>query len=149
MNAGEVSSLLLYKLRSLFGGVLASNQLPLKIKRPVLFVVNTDPSQKSGKHWTVFWFPKRGQAEFFDSYGRSPSKVHHKFASFLKRHSRKYLYNRKRLQANGSNTCGPYCIYYAIHRTKGISLKTITHQFTKDWNENDRLIRRWISRLYK
>ena len=41
---------------SIFGGVLASNDLPNTIKhKPVFYIVNTDPSNMPGQHWIVIY----------------------------------------------------------------------------------------------
>ena len=53
-----------------FVGVLPSDRLSKKITHsPCCFVANMDPSP--GTHWVAFHVAE-GQAEFFDSYGRSP-----------------------------------------------------------------------------
>ena len=54
MNASEISNCLQFIPN--FGGVLAANMLPIDEKsRNKFYVVNTDPSDKPGQHWTVFY----------------------------------------------------------------------------------------------
>ena len=79
-------------------GVFPSDGLPTyRFKRPRFLIANTDPHHKPGRHWVAFYFPKKGPAEFFDSAGQPPSKVHRNFIKFLK-HTKKYIYNKQRLQ---------------------------------------------------
>ena len=52
-------------IRQHYGGVCAADQLPMTIRhRPRLYIVNTDPRSQPGQHWTVFYFPRRGPADF-------------------------------------------------------------------------------------
>ena len=55
-----------------FGGVVALDQLPKVIKKPSMFIVNTDPSSLPGRHWLVVFFTRIN--EHFDSAGFYPIK---------------------------------------------------------------------------
>ncbi len=49
-----------------FCGVFPSNKLPQTVdKYPCGFVANTDPSNKPGMHWVMFYFPTEEKGEFF------------------------------------------------------------------------------------
>ena len=93
--------------RRCFIHVLAADQLPNKLKVG-LYILNTDPIDSPGQHWTVFYKPNRGPVEFFDSFGHPPQYYH--------RHWKAKIYNRKQLQAPNSTVCGLYCVYFALHR---------------------------------
>ena len=56
------------KLR--FLGVYPCNELSSTEinKYPKLFVVNTDPIELLGTHWTTMYFNEQMKGEFFDSY---------------------------------------------------------------------------------
>ena len=71
---------------SVFGGVLASNQLPdvRPQQYPTAYVVNTDDDRKPGKHWTVFVCERPGLLSFFDSYGCPPEVYGVHFQRFVK-----------------------------------------------------------------
>jgi hypothetical protein len=58
-----------------FCGVFACNHLPRIVKVvPASFIVNTDPSYKSGAHWLAVYFDENRTVEFFDSYGQPLDK---------------------------------------------------------------------------
>ncbi len=152
MNGKQLSQLIRKDEASTqqYGGILCSNRLPMhRFKKPRFFIVNTDPHNKPGKHWVAFYFPKKGSAEFFDSFGNPPSRLHRNFTKFLKRHNKKYMYNKKRLQGTGSKTCGPYALYYVMHRSHHVPMDKIVSKFSKDnLKENDRHINEWIQKMY-
>ncbi len=99
-------------------------------------MVNTDDSQGKGIHWVTYYFPKGEHAEFFDSLGSHPTR--YGMEEYLVDHGPSYLYNTKRLQ--GGNTCGQFCIYYAMHRCRGCSMQDIVNQFTDNLQDNDRKV---------
>ena len=60
--------------RSIFGGVLASDELPHRIKhKPVFYIVYTDPSNMPGQHWIVIYI--RENVDYFDPLGRAPNRI--------------------------------------------------------------------------
>lgn len=120
-------------------GVFPCNKLPSKIKKPAFIVANTDPSNKPGEHWVAFYFPTKGHAEFFDSFGQPPNKRF--FTNFLKRHSRKYIINNIRFQGNFSSTCGNYCCLFLYYRSIGKTLKQFSNKFSPyDFESNDKKV---------
>lgn len=117
-------------------GVFPCNKLPSKIKKPSFIVANTDPSNKPGEHWVAFYFPTKGHAEFFDSFGQPPNKRY--FTKFLERHSRKYVINSHRFQGNFSSTCGNYCCLFLYYRSIGKTLKQFSNNFSPyNFESND------------
>ena len=132
-----------------YGGIYPSNGLPrYKLKRPTFIIANTDSYGKPGKHWVAFYFPRRGPAEFFDSTGHPPSKLNKNFAKFLKKNSKKYVYNRNRLQGVGSSTCGPFVMYYVLNRGKGVPMNKIIDKYDKyDLQQNDVFVSNWIEQV--
>ena len=96
-------------------------------KRVGTFVIsNTDISSGTGKHWVVFYFPRRGPYEFFDSMGNSPESYSVGFEKIL---NKKYLMYNGQLQQNSSNVCGLYCAYYVIKRYHGKSMRHVVNEF--------------------
>ena len=58
---------------SIFGGVLASDELPYRIKhKPVFYIVNTDPSNMPMQHWIVIYI--RENVDYFYPLGRAPQQ---------------------------------------------------------------------------
>ncbi len=117
--------------RGQLGVVCPADQLPPTVlRRPRLYIVNTDVSSSPGKHWVTFYFPKRGPAEFFDPIGHEPEYYHRRFRNVLLANGSTYIYNGRRLQGVGSIVCGQFCLYYAYHRCNGSTMGTIVNQFS-------------------
>ena len=79
----------------------------LKIQRGRFFISNTDTSQGPGEHWVTFYFPKRGQLDFFYSLGHMPEDYGGGFEKILKRNTSKTLVNYNNLH--------PMCAVYTAH----------------------------------
>jgi hypothetical protein len=134
-----------------YGGIYPSTILPKRrFSKPRFFIANRDGLGQPGSHWTAFYFPRRGPAEFFDSGGKAPSTVNRNFTKFLKRHSKNYVYNNQRLQSSGSSTCGPFVLYYVMHRSHNVPMRKIIEKFDRtNYVENDKRINEWIEKVYK
>ena len=52
-----------------FDGIYSSDTLKEIKERPDLIICNTDPSNKPGEHWVLFFF-NQNNVDFFDSLGR-------------------------------------------------------------------------------
>jgi len=65
------------------GGVCALDQLPRKIiRRPKMYIVDTQERYRPGKHWLVLYLPKVGPSEFFDSAGHGHRYYSWRFERF-------------------------------------------------------------------
>jgi hypothetical protein len=151
MNGGQLDHIVCTDgtTRKCYGGIYAANRLPAKkFKKPQFFIANTDADTKPGQHWVAFYFPRKGPAEFFDSCGNAPSRLHRNFSKFLKRHSKRYVYNKHKLQSDDSVTCGPFVLYYVMHRAHNVPMQRITNQFNKEnFVDNDRHITEWLKNV--
>ena len=56
-----------YKLSKSFRGVFAYDKLPPKVTKFPSYIVNTDESIKTGKHWIALYFENSELCEIFDS----------------------------------------------------------------------------------
>lgn len=132
-----------------FRGVFALDKIPKKVKtKPAMYVINTDKSDKPGEHWLAIYFPSKGCAEFFDSYGRSPSK-YADINRFLKHNSKCISYNKKQLQSIFTGVCGQYCCVFLINRCKRKSLKSFIKLFNvKNQIENDLKIKKLFKKEF-
>ena len=52
-----------------FDGIYSADTLKEIREKPDLIICNTDPSNKPGEHWVLFFFSDNG-VDFFDSLGR-------------------------------------------------------------------------------
>ena len=132
---------------NVFSAVLAANELPLRVKKkPCFFIVNTDNNTQKGQHWVVFYFPLKGNPEFFDSLGNSPYHYNKKFQYILIREGKRYKYFSSRLQNKGSKYCGYYCLYYILARCNGVKYEDVFKNFSNNLYINDMIIRKKIGR---
>lgn len=132
--------------KPIFKGVFPSDMLPRTPKtfeRPCGYVVNSDESDKPGKHWLAFFFPQDGPPEYFDSYGLPPSKT-----AFLKFLKTAYQYNPRWIQSVSSAVCGQYVIFFLLKRSENISFKDIVDMFTEDTIANDVLVNKIIEKTF-
>ena len=134
-----------------FAGVYARDTLTCVVPppfRPSAFVVNTDRVAGPGQHWVAIWFdPKRGIAEYFDSYGLSPT-FYPPIERFIKRHSYSYRYNDRPMQDVLSRVCGYYVLYFVLQKSRGVSLARIQQAFrTSPLYVNDRRVQALVRGL--
>ena len=128
------------------GDVCAVDQLPSSIisNLPKIFIVNTDPHNLPGKHWVCFYIPHDGPIEFFDSLGKHPEFYSKLLEKFIYCHSNEFIYSSTPLQSNFSATCGHFCLFYGIHRCRGLPLYKIVKKFSKDKMVNDRIVQEFV-----
>lgn len=123
-------------IRKYYGGVYASDNLPVKPKGRKVYIINTDPSHLPGKHWVTVYTDRI--YEYFDSLSKSPQNNIHKF---MKADTKSYLTNTSKLQYDHSTTCGLFCLFYCYFRCRGFSFKRIIDMFnSNDLLYNDSLV---------
>ena len=94
--------------RMIAGGVYSGDQLPRTIpSRPLLFIANTDPHFKPGRHWVVIYFGEE-HIEYFDQ----TNSIIEDYLTQMGPNG--YLQNVRRVQGTQSVNCGQFCLYYAF-----------------------------------
>lgn len=90
-----------------FRGVFCLNELPKKVQRNEIAVINLDRSSGSGTHWVTY--VKRGKCVYYyDSFGNlQPPKQLKKYFT-----SCKILYNYEANQTYTSVNCGHLCLQF-------------------------------------
>ncbi len=132
--------------QDVFAGVYPRDHLPCAIKHyPRAYVCNTDPHTEDGEHWVAIYVDEYGRGEFFDSYGLPP--LHRTFLKFLNRNCSSWTFNEKQLQGLTSQVCGQYCVFYLLHRCRGLSMETIVHMFGTTFADNDVLVHDFVYSL--
>ena len=106
-----------------FKKVVPFDCLPNRPDYPSSFVVNTDPKNKKGEHWLALYYDKGGMCTFFDSFGNSPTFFG--LDKYIERTSTRFEFNNKQIQSALSNTCGYYCIYVILLKSRGFNLNEI------------------------
>ena len=115
--------------------VISYDEIPQYVKKPSLYVINTDHSSGPGKHWVCI-FVDELKMEYFDSLGDEPVELH----DFLSSQKKPYIYNVRRIQSLTSNVCGAYCILYCYFRSRGYDLEYFMNMFSEDVDANDVLV---------
>ena len=123
-------------IRHYYGGVVALDQLPIVIKKPTIFIVNSDPSGLPGKHWFAVFFTTIN--EHFDSAGFYPNKV---LEAELIAHGPRFQYNDNRVQTFYSDTCGLFCLFYCYFRCRGYSFREIMDMFSDNLQVNEHVVK--------
>ena len=107
-----------------FDGIFSADTLNSITERPELIICNTDPSDKPGEHWVLFFF-KGKSVDFYDSLGRDINYYGSLFLDFIKNFAHDYKQCIRRTQPIHSSLCGHYCLYYALSKCNGDSMEKI------------------------
>lgn len=107
-----------------FDGIFSADTLNSITEKPELIICNTDPSNKPGEHWVLFFF-KGKSVDFYDSLGRDIKYYGSLFINFIKDFANDYKQCIRRTQPIDSDLCGHYCLYYALAKCNGDSMETI------------------------
>lgn len=88
-----------------------------------------------GIHWVLISTLRDDNVpEFFDSFGRKPSR--HEFLKALKNFQ--FLrFNSKQVQSSFTSCCGVYVCLLAVWRCRGKSFESFLNQFTDSLISND------------
>ena len=125
--------------------------------RDACFIMNVDPHDKPGKHWTAFYYVSAQHALFhFDSFGL-PLTVFPSFdyTSWMRKLRLKRLLSvsNHALQAINSKVCGHYCILFlhkcaclGLHPTTAIS---VLEQLSADAVKRDSEVVNAVRKLMK
>ena len=134
MNTNEIASLLSANVYTAerFKGVYPYDKIPIlnDVKKECCFVFNLDPSTRNGSHWVAVMLHPTKRNVYFDSYGWPP------FKNRLKNLMVKcgdFDYNSQQLQHSFSTTCGQWCMYFIHEHCRGLSLKELIANFSKEY----------------
>ena len=133
---------------NIYRGTYSSDTLPniLESWRPLVIVVNTDPSAKPGTHWICMFFDECGHGEFFDSFGQYPNT---RFERYMNTYCTAWSYNNKQLQSLISRFCGHYCIWFCVFKARKYSLTALLRNVSSDTGLNDYLAHKFACTLIR
>ena len=142
MNTSQLRKLLSSDpyVRPLFKGVFARDEL--KHFKKGTCILNTSPSSEKTGHWIALWIDE-DHSEYFDSYGGLPPSF---ISNMWKK--RKWVYNKARLQSPLTAVCGQYCVYYLLHRARGMDMESILRDFDTNADRNDQYVFDFIDDRY-
>jgi hypothetical protein len=124
-----------------------SDRLPhANVLLPSLYIVNSDKEEGKGEHWCAAFY-YADTREFFDPFGNPPA-----FYGFEKLlGSRKTLYsisNSVCIQNVLSSCCGAHCLFYALHRCRGMVLHDIIELYDEsDMQKNDKMVTQFVAQF--
>ena len=107
-----------------FDGVFPIDMLHKIKSKPELVICNTDPSNKPGKHWVLFFFYDE-TVDFFDSLGKDMEYYGQDFVDFATRFSSNFQVSLIGTQPKITSVCGQYCLYFAYKRCNGEQMEEI------------------------
>ena len=115
-----------------FDGIYSIDTLKDIKEKPTLIVYNTDPSDKAGEHWILFFFHD-DTVDFYDSLGHEITYYGSEFIDFIKKFANNFQYTVRRTQPIKTDVCGHYCLYYSFKKCKGYSMQDIINNFPIDF----------------
>ena len=129
---------------AIYRGIYACDQLPHVSVRPSVIVVNTDPSNRPGRHWICMFFHEDGHGEFFDSFGLPPKLV---FERYMNKYCISWTFNKKQMQSLVSRFCENYCIWYCMMKFRKFTLNELVRVMSRDTGLNDFLVHRFACKM--
>ena len=87
MNTKQLWRSLTYNIftNPYFDGLYSIDTLKNIKQKPKLIICNTEPSNKPGKHWVLFFVDSKNSIDFYDSLGRDVSYYGPEFVNFIKK----------------------------------------------------------------
>jgi hypothetical protein len=138
LHTDEIDDMMKPILGDMYLGALPSDFnkfLPKRLNEDKFgFIMNTDPSNKEGKHWVAILIDldEDLSLEYFDSFGKDPDK---KFMKEIKKlidkikpnSYLKFKINKVQVQDNKSQNCGFFAMKFLLDRlSNGMSFKHAT-----------------------
>ena len=114
-----------------FRGVYSRDDLPSKILKNKVGIVNLDSKIGPGTHWVAYRNAEKG-AEYFDSFGMI---MLNDVMKYLITSGKQIFYSGDEIQEIDSVLCGYWCLYYLIERQKGIPMLSVIHNAKFDVND--------------
>ena len=113
-----------------FRGIYSRDNLPQKMKKDEVGIINLDSQIGPGTHWVAY---RNGDkyVEYFDSFGLIMPK---EIMQFMSTSGKRLMYSGDEIQERDSVLCGYWCLYYLFERQKGTSILKTIHNAHFDMN---------------
>ncbi len=118
------------------------------------YIVNMDNANGGGTHWISIYISGLN-GFYFDSFSAMPPK---NIINFFKRYKIRWNYNKQQIQDLDSSSCGYFCVYFLYFMNKNdnnkkdlkfICFKMIEHFDTDDQSNNDKILQKHITHIFK
>ena len=129
--------------QGVFEGVYPSDKLPASI--PTLsapHIANVHKSDKPGSSYIAFYFTKSKRENFFIVMDRLRAIIKNN-------NSCQWIFNTVTLQGVNSTVYGHYCLYYALFRSRQISMSTVVYRFSNNKRQNDIVVKRFMEKIFR
>lgn len=145
MNTSTINTILHSNIvtRNSYIGCFAADRIPTISKFPASFVLNLDKAEDDGSHWVALYVNSADSADYFDSFGLTPSGTIAKYLNSFK-HIRR---NNNLIQQIDSRCCGHYCIFFIYSHSLGISFDCILKLL--QISDPDFFVRKFVSNFVK
>lgn len=130
-------------IRKSFGGVFASDNLPIYKNNFSSYIINLDAHTLPGSHWIAVFFANDAQVFYFDSFGHKPRNKN--ILNFMKRNAKLIFYNKICVQDYYSVTCGYYCLYFLFCRIRNLKMNSLNAVNRK---KNEIFIKKFIRKNF-
>lgn len=143
-NLSEIESYL-KQSKTYLGAVFVSSFKKILLKAQEYSLICYCKSQ-----WFCIYSSKN-TFEIFDPSGffKKAKDLNKKFINFLKTHIQsKILYCNPKIQSDNSEMCGLYIIFFIRMREIGYTFLDILRKFTKDYQKNDSLVKKYVKKIY-
>ena len=129
---------------TVFDGIYSIDTLKDIKNKPELIICNTDPSDKPGEHWVLFFFDESNSVDFYDSLGKDITYYGPEFIDFVNKFAENYNQCMEKTQPINTSLCGQYCLYYALCKSQHYSMQKIVNSMTSSKNVLDLVHERFI-----
>lgn len=120
-------------------GCFPRDQLPRRVARGSGVVINTDNASGLGQHWVAFHLAEDGSGHYFDPLGETVPD--NEIADFVLRHSGlDTVMNNVAYQANDSERCGEFCVFFLRNRLGGGTLCELHAALSMNSGVNDPVV---------
>ena len=136
--------------RHVVDGIYSLDLIPnYASKFPSFWICNSESRGQKGAHWFALFFESANKpAEFFCSLGKKPEEYEQRLVKILISNGNgAYKYNPNKYQADWSQSCGHYALYYVDWRARAESYEACMSKLSvKDAGRNERLVVTYVTK---
>ena len=114
-------------------------------RRPGLYILNTDISSNPGTHWVLILVVDNCDGYIFDSLGFTGEYTERIVRAV---HGRAFVVTKMALQADNTQMCGGYTLYFARKLAEGCNVDSALLPFTQNHVANDCFIQNYLWRVF-
>ena len=127
-----------------FDGIYSIDTLKDIKNKPECIIHNTDPSDKPGEQWVLFFFDESNSVDFYDSLGKDITCYGSEVIDFVNRFAENYNQCMEKTQPINTSLCSQYCLYYALCKSQHYSMQEIVNSMTSSKNVLDLVCKSFI-----